>query len=231
METYVTLYKPFLSGIYQDICDLYPEEISSHTKLGCENIIELLKVQDVIQLCKIGKMIEKSFITGKRLPIEEFPTQFSSEAVKSIFYNEDGFPRLLENCFERLFRKDGTLTYWSEDTLGIVEPSNEEYRELCFPASKEHSFHVHNQFTALLGTKTAESYALAMLCLRQLFLGCSKLRSWECLRRRVFGDTIFQTSGYHTFTDKCKFFNSLHGETSSLRYLFIRGFRFVCTVH
>ncbi len=194
METCTSLYKPFLLGIFQDICELYPVEITSDEITGCTNIISALKQKDVIQLCKIGKWIEKCFITGEKLPLKHFETEFSSEQLSELFFDEDGYPRLLNNCFKRLFRKDGTLTFGDEALLSLN-------RSFATHGMIETEFYGTNfqkieWAQSLVGTRVADSYALAMLCLRQFYLGCSKLRDWECLRRRNFGDTDFRYAGY-----------------------------------
>lgn len=214
METCITLYKPFLLGIFQDICDLYPDEISSEHKHGCENIIKSLKIHDVIQLCKIGKMIERSLITGVRLPLEKFPSKFSSEALGAIFYNVDGFPKLLENCFERTFRRDGSLVI-SDRILDLNFSSTSETTQfLGTDGNPSNEFQLDTTFVQLAaGSPEAQSFALAALCLRQLYLGCSKIRNWECLRRRNFGDQHFSYAGHCPFSpDISKFFNTICGK-------------------
>jgi len=217
METCITLYKPFLLGIFQDICDLYPEEISSNYALGCQNIIKLLKPTDVMNLCKIGKSVEKSLITGERLHIEEFPTTFSSEGLSKIFYAEDGFPSLLHNCFERVFRLDGTPVFTdviNETTLIPREIQDEV--ELT-------------SVTSIQG-RLRQDLALAILCLRQFYVGCSKLSDWECLRRRVFGDQHFSSKGYKTSHADLQFGDiKYREEDTSFRY-FGRRYRLLVTI-
>lgn len=218
METYITLYKPFLLGIFQDICDLYPEEISADHKHGINNILEVLKPLDVINLCKIGKMIEKSVITGNKLPLADFPTEFSSKELGDIFYNEDGFPRLLENCFERCFRRDGTPT-WHQ--MHMTTSSFED-------SVGRNGIIIDYQST--IRTPQNEGYALAMTCLRQLYVGCSKLRNWECLRRRNFGDQLFCYTSEASIA-RTSFFRPIKTcETTSERFISIGRSRYLVSV-
>ena len=224
METCITLHKPFLLGIFQDICELYPEEISPQAIDGCLNVISLLKEIDVINICKIGKMIEKSFITGEKLPLSSFPHVFSSEALGNLFYDEDRIPRILQNCFERCFRRDGTPVWIETESISHSLLNEAEWQEPNVPVLE----FVHR----CLGTKLADSYATAMLSLRAFYVGCSKLRSWECLRRRNFGDTDFQTTRYTAIhapvRDHIERTNRM--QTSSEGTILFRRFRFMVAV-
>lgn len=189
METYTSLFKPFLLGIYQDVCELYSDEISEPTMLGCKNIINLLTQEDAMQLCAIGKLVEKSLITNKRLELEKLPTKFSTPGLSAIFYNSDGFPKLLENCFERIFLRDGSLVYSCEsvETQLLIDPVNDGKTGLEF-----------ENIIQVQSAAAKHALACAILCIRQFYLGLSKVITWECLRRRRVGDTIFCYQNYYS---------------------------------
>lgn len=229
METCVTLYKPFLLGIYQDCVSLYPDEVSCEHVLGCLNIIELLKPKDIINMCTIGKMIEKSLITGEKLPISDFPTKFSSKELGELFYNKDGFPQILSNCFERLFRRDGEPIY--KDFRLFNDQGGLKVQDL---ENNEREMILELGFIALASDKKAvtQSFALATLCLRQFYLGLSKIRTWECLRRRIYGDTIFQVKNYSSANvDISDLQYSVNCEKTTFGSLLFRRCRLLCTVY
>lgn len=232
METYISLYKPFLHGIYHDICDLYSDEISSEVQLGCHNIIDLMKIEDVQHLCSIGKMIEVSLIDGSKLPIKTFPRTFSSPGLSELFYNDEGFPRLLQNCFERLFRKSGAHAFRDFDLTDALVDHNEEHMFNEMAKGSEVHIEFLNYVGVVMSPALKQSYALAIYCLRQLYLGLSKISTWECLRRRGVGDSSFQVESYNavgldrdnvlSYTSDCETFN---------RECFLRlGFRLVVSV-
>lgn len=182
METCKTLYKPFLLGIYRDLCDLYSDDLSSPQSREFEfGLIVAIQQSDIKHLCAIGKAVEKSLITGERLRIEDFPTEFGSIAAEDFYDPESGFPILLHSCFDRLFWRSGypvTSYPMTNDYLGLNEEqhSNCYLRDLEKFLGSEMNGKPHNR--PLPGMKLA---AMDVLAIRQFYLGLSKLRDIECI--------------------------------------------------
>lgn len=183
METCRTLYKPFLLGIYRDLCDLYSDDLSScQSKESDIQLIASLQEADILNLCLIGKAVEKSLITGEQLHIEALPIEFSSNTVFEGFYdNETGFPVLLHSCFDRLFWRDGfpVTSFQLSDSLqesdGIWHPATYQKDLIDFLDSEMN----RKPYTKPLpGMKLA---AMDVLAIRQFYLGLSKLRDITCI--------------------------------------------------
>jgi hypothetical protein len=92
--------------------------------------------------------------------------------------------------------------------------------------------HMRTLFTsARYSDKESEALALAVLCLRQFYLGCSKIRTWECLRRRIFGDRYFCVTNFYTFNAHGRFLHSSVGSTEgSLGHILSWGLSYAVAV-
>jgi hypothetical protein len=151
MKASNTLITPFLDGVLQDIRGFYPEHDFSY------EVDWLLAAQDTDQtqlvqsLCRIGKAFEKSLISGQNLVIGLDESQVL--CIGAVY------PRFLEYLWSELFFNSGRPHYFG-DNLEEIEVSWADDRS----QNAEHS-----------------RKACAVTCLRQFYLGLSKLTTLECL--------------------------------------------------
>lgn len=161
METSTSLIRPFLTGVIQDIRDLYPEHGFLYEGSFIDSGVLLNEELFVSDWSSIGKAMEISLITGSNL-------RFSEDSLNNLFggsqvYSEGAcYPRFLDELWSVLFCNDGLPRFRCPDSHFYVKPMSNG-SDVLRPAT--------------------ETSALALLCLRQCFLGLSKLSTLECLCR------------------------------------------------
>lgn len=191
MKASQTLLKPFLVGVFNDICELFPENgIARHHDALLDLLDSSSEQRIVSTLASVGKALEKSLITGCNLKIaasELIPLhcgtvypEFFCELWEELFYN-DGLPHFRITCL-----KDGLL----DDGLDLPVTQ--------FALSDQYVFvdGGQDQSVALQNRK-----ACVVLCLRQFYLGCSKLSTLECLQLGRAGDFRLQRENHTTTKD------------------------------
>lgn len=151
MKASNTLIQPFLDGILKDIRDFFPDDDFSYEADFISTLDTLNGALVVNELARIGKLMEGSLITGGN---------FSSNSDLLPVLDGASYPRLLSSLFGILFHYSGSPHFVSSDIEGI---------------SLDIDYDVRNT------TKNHDVKALAVLCLRQFFLGLSKLETLECL--------------------------------------------------
>lgn len=198
METCNTLYKPFLLGIYRDICDLYLNDLHflAYVKPSLKLLSSLI-LDEVDVLCRIGKEVEKSLIYGSQLPIDGWRQnpEFSK------FIADDGFPIILHDLFETLFLVDGEPSWLVED-----------YYQRTWFKDSIHSQQAMDIYSSIrpadkidpceepISDAEMQSKAMAILAIRQLYLGLGKMRDWGRLRlRRGCRNSRLQVARYQVW--------------------------------
>lgn len=184
MEASKTLLKPFLDGVLVDIRDLFPEHDFSLEGIMLDSMFANCgDIEIVHNLSKIGKAMEKSLITGERF-------SFSWSAIPHLTGSE--LPSFLGGLWEELFFSSGTPVFRDANTYGHTcelagnTPvyTNSSTCYVSFRSEKD-------QIDAATNRK-----ACCVLCLRQFFLGLSKLTSLECLQLGRAGDFRLQKQAH-----------------------------------
>jgi hypothetical protein len=157
MKASNNLIKPFLDGILQDIREIYSEEDFTYEQQWINDRATGSNPTLLVNsLCRMGKALERALITGENLVIGSNELQERDSGT--------AFPIFLNSLWQRLFYFSGRPRYKSvDDYLVIVkEPDLVEW-------------------TIDASTAEQQSAALAVYCLRQFYLGLSKLTTLECL--------------------------------------------------
>lgn len=169
MKASNTLTKPFLVGVLSDICDLFPEHDFSYD-IDTLNGFFVNFAEDVviIEMSKVGKALERALITG-----QEF------NCPSNLFPRRDGqaYPIFLDYVWEIVFTPSGLPCFKLQD-----------YTDTLIETFVGNRFDDDGVLAELAWSKKPgeldyerDQQALAVLVLRQLFLGLSKLSSLECL--------------------------------------------------
>lgn len=185
METYKTSKRadeksvmfPFISGLFQDICELYPEYDFSYEKAILEKMFKTDKELNIaLELSVVGKELERSLIAPDVLQFDSLPTFTVTKPFAEKADAERGvLPRFLYPLWEELFFEDG-YPRWLTDDSATMSLSQACLEELSDP--RKHTM------------------ALAVVVLRQFLLGFSKLATLECLRRSNVGDKLLCRPDY-----------------------------------
>lgn len=187
MKALKTLTQPFLVGVLSDICELFPEHDFAYETNELEQLFAHFDETALIpDISRLGKALERSLITGQ---------EFNCPSV--IFSSHDGtaYPRFLEYVWEIVFAPSGRPHFNSVDyadtlidtLVGNRFSDDGLIAELAW-GHKDDEDHVRHQ------------QALAVLVLRQFFLGLSKLSSLECLYLGINRVGIFQGEDYYTIS-------------------------------
>lgn len=184
MKASYTLTKPFLVGVLQDICELFPEHDFSYEKALLDS--DFLKSEETVipQLALVGKALEKSLITGCNF---RYNWDFLEPSVGA------EFPRLFEDLWVQLFHFSG-VPHFAIDAYADVLSSEVCSSDGGANLAKLRWGHSTNQVGHIQSQK-----ALCVLLLRQFFLGLSKLTSLECLCLGGIRDSGFQEANYSDF--------------------------------
>lgn len=217
METCNTLYKPFLLGIFRDLCDLYPNDSQSSFTVSSLKLLSQLKLDEVDTICSIGKAVEKSLIFGSQLPIDGW----KQNPCFSKFLADDGFPIILHHCFEELFLADGLPSWLTDDY----------YQRTWFKDSivSRKTFDIYSSIRPQdkidpceepVSNAEMQSKAMAVLAIRQLYLGLGKMRDWGRLRLRR-GDRNYrlQVTRYQVWHSDRQLLHPEDGTYTSVRIL------------
>ncbi len=169
MKASNTLIKPFLDGILQDIRGFYPHSDFSYEQDWINNFADANPVAVVHSLARIGKALERALITGSNLNIKDDELQEFSPGAK--------FPHFLNDLWHELFYYSGRPRFVADDfTVSADEVTWSIRGDIV---DKEH-----------------HAKALAVLCLRQFYLGLSKLSTLECLYLRRNRDRELRTESF-----------------------------------
>lgn len=151
---------PFLSGLFQDICELFPENDFSYEKEVLSRLSAYPVDTLVLDFSLMGKSLERSLIALNTLSIP--PSSGSLPSVFQDVQNGTVLPRFFYSIWSELFLDDGYLIFHPSVLDGCIEDLSDAY---------------------------VQRKAICVLVLRQLLLGFSKLEDLECLwrsRRRSF---------------------------------------------
>lgn len=217
MKASDTLLKPFLVGVLQDICSLFP----SHTFSYEEEFLETLLVghtdiEVVEALSKIGKAIESSLINGSVLTVPS-----------DVFPSQDGcvYPIFLGFIWEIAFLPSGLPVFRSNGYLDTLTDMRIEALMEDIPQSLAVFQYAKEDVGA-----AHHSEALAVLALRQFFLSIGKITSLECLWLRAIRAGRLQEESYHTvLSEQLRRGCTQHGSPSSSRSSALRRC-FACRV-
>lgn len=218
METCNTLYKPFLLGIFRDLCDLYPNDSQSSFTRMALNLLSKLTLDEVNTLCSIGKAVEQSLIFGRQLPIDGWKQnpEFSK------FIADDGFPVILHHCFEELFLADGLPAWLADDHIlqrTWFKDSIESHKTFDIYSSLRTVGEI-DPCNEPVSNAEMQSKAMAILAIRQLYLGLGKMRDWGRLRlRRGERNYRLQVARYQEWHSDHGLFNLETGALPSVRIL------------
>lgn len=160
---------PFISGLFQDICDLYPEYDFSFEKDQLSLMSHEREHDVAFELSTIGKAFETAIITNQKFDISSLPT-FGTGHTRRILKHRTSLPAFFYDLWSEVLFDDGTPR-WNFESGSL------------------------STFDCLLGRLSEvkrQRTALAVICLRQFFLGLSKLETLECLRHRSVRDQFLR---------------------------------------
>lgn len=187
MKASDTLTQPFLVGVLTDICSLFPEYDFSYEISELEALFVHFEEKDVIQdAARIGKALERSLITGQ---------SFSCPSV--IFSSPCGtaYPRFLEYVWEIVFAPSGVPVFkvddYTDTLIDVLVDNQYDDSDLLPQLTWGHSNEEE---------RVRNQQALAVLVLRQFFLGLSKLTSLECLYLGAIRVGCFQGADYYSIS-------------------------------
>lgn len=160
---------PFISGLFQDICDLYPEYDFSFEKDQLSLMAHESEHDVAFELSTIGKAFETSIISNKKFDVTSLPT-FGAGHTRRILKERTSLPAFFYDLWSEVLFDDGTPRWDFEDG----------------------SLSTFDCLVGKLSEIKRQRSALAVVCLRQFFLGLSKLETLECLRHRSVRDQFLR---------------------------------------